>query len=1030
MASTSFPSRAQQIPINRIEQMPNLPSPYEMRDWRQVAIGYDNFVFDLDRTGTYLPLIWLNTSTVNYPEHDSFGLETVVGTPRFHSGEAINVLPALVGASLVGIDKSDQNGYNWVLMAEEYFNRRPEENVYLNLPITSSGDDWWYETMPNVFFYQLYDLYRHPDHPGDFEKQFTTIADRFLGAVEKMGGGTAPWKMPNMNYRAWSFPEMKPLASGVKEPEAAGAIAWLLYNAYTETGEDRYRVGAEWAMEFLNGRTTNPAYEIQLPYGVYAAARMNAELNTSYDIEKMVNWTFNVGPLRSWGSLLGTWGGYDVHGLIGEESFNDYAFMMNGYQQAAALVPMTRYDDRFARAIGKWVLNLANASRLFYPKYLPATNQDSEGWAFEYDPESYIGHEAIRQSQSGQSPYATGDAIAGGWGSTNLVLYGSSHVGMLGGIVDTTDVEGILRLDLRKTDFFGADAYPTYLYYNPHTEDKAVTVELGAGTYDLYDAVSNQFVLKGASGSVQVSIPADQATMLVLAPAGGAVTHEANRTLIEGVVVDYGAGLSAVDTPPHIKALDATSLEVFGGDSVAVYCTAEDKDGDPLSYVWTIEAGDVSGEGAAVTWKLNPAPGSYQIKCTVDDGQGGAQTASLWITVFTNHRPVITDLSVEPPIVDVGGSSLATCEASDEDGDPLTYRWEVDAGTIAGEGPTTSWTGPDSPGYFVIRCIVEDSELASTEDSVGVVAGDLVGYFPFNGNALDESGFGNDAIVEGAVLVSDREGSPSAAYAFDGIDDVVTVPSHPSLDFRDAITVTFWTKPYQLFDREAFLVSHGSWQNRWKISVVPEHRLRWTVKTLSSTKDLDSGTVLKKDSVYSVVVTYDGAAMKIYVDGLPDGEVAFSGRMPATSLDLTVGQMLPGNTEWNFKGEIDDVRVYNRALTAEEIADLVGVATSVEDPSESLLPSSTTLLTNYPNPFFETTTIPFDLAKAGHVTVAVFDVMGRKVCELLSEDATSGRKSIVWDGRDGSGRPVSSGAYLVRLEAGERVMFRQVVRAR
>ncbi len=454
MASTSFPARAQQIPINRIEQMPNLPSPYEMRDWKQVAIGYDDFVFDLERTGTYLPLIWLNTSTVNYPEHDSFGLETVVGTPRLHSAEAINVLPALVGASLVGIDKSDQNGYNWVLKAEEFFNRRPEENVYLNLPITSSGDDWWYETMPNVFFYQLYDLYRYPEHPGDFENQFTTVADRFLEAVERMGGKSAPWTAPNMNYRAFSLSNMKPLLTGVKEPEAAGAIAWLLYNAYTETGDERYRVGAEWAMEFLNGRTTNPAYEIQLPYGVYAAARMNAELNTSYDVEKMVNWTFDVGPLRSWGSLLGTWGGYDVHGLIGEESFNDYAFMMNGYQQAGALVPMTRYDDRFARAIGKWVLNLANASRLFYPKYLPATNQDSEDWAFEYDPESYIGHEAIRQSQSGQSPYATGDAIAGGWGHTNLVLYGSSHVGMLGGIVDTTDVDGILKLDLLRTDFF------------------------------------------------------------------------------------------------------------------------------------------------------------------------------------------------------------------------------------------------------------------------------------------------------------------------------------------------------------------------------------------------------------------------------------------------------------------------------------------------------------------------------------------------------------------------------------------------
>ena len=102
-------------------------------------------------------------------------------------------------------------------------------------------------------------------------------------------------------------------------------------------------------MEFLDARSSNPSYELQLPYGVYAAARMNAELGTTYDIEKMVNWCFNVGPLRNWASLIGTWGGYDIHGLIGEESFNDYTFLMNGFQQAGALIPMTRYDDRFAR---------------------------------------------------------------------------------------------------------------------------------------------------------------------------------------------------------------------------------------------------------------------------------------------------------------------------------------------------------------------------------------------------------------------------------------------------------------------------------------------------------------------------------------------------------------------------------------------------------------------------------------------------------------------------------------------------------
>ena len=73
------PVYSQQIVINRIEQMPNLPSPYEMRDWENVTIGYDSFVFDFNLTGQYLPLIWWRTNTINYP-HISFGLHTVVGT--------------------------------------------------------------------------------------------------------------------------------------------------------------------------------------------------------------------------------------------------------------------------------------------------------------------------------------------------------------------------------------------------------------------------------------------------------------------------------------------------------------------------------------------------------------------------------------------------------------------------------------------------------------------------------------------------------------------------------------------------------------------------------------------------------------------------------------------------------------------------------------------------------------------------------------------------------------------------------------
>ena len=167
-------SSAQQVIVNRIEQMPNQPSPYDMRDWKRVTLGYDSLVFDFDRSGDYLPLISWLTNTINYPDHISFRLHTVVGTTSPNSSEAINVIPAVVGASLAGIDKSIQSGHNWVLYCEEFFNKRPQENVYLNHPVAESGDDWWYATMPNVFFYQLYYLY---PHTGDFDSR-RSVASR------------------------------------------------------------------------------------------------------------------------------------------------------------------------------------------------------------------------------------------------------------------------------------------------------------------------------------------------------------------------------------------------------------------------------------------------------------------------------------------------------------------------------------------------------------------------------------------------------------------------------------------------------------------------------------------------------------------------------------------------------------------------------------------------------------------------------------------------------------------------------------
>ena len=121
---------------------------------------------------------------------------------------------------------------------------------------------------------------------------------------------------------------------------------------------------------------------------------------------------------------------------------------------------------------------------------------------------------------------------------TDLGLYGSSHVGSLGGIVKPTNVDGILQLDLIKTDYFHDTSYPTFLYYNPYGSKKTIVIDVGSEAKDLYDAVSNSFVLKNTRGNTTFIIPPDTACVVVLTPAGGLLTHDGPHTFINRVIVD------------------------------------------------------------------------------------------------------------------------------------------------------------------------------------------------------------------------------------------------------------------------------------------------------------------------------------------------------------------------------------------------------------------------------------------------------------------------------------------------------------
>jgi len=134
------------------------------------------------------------------------------------------------------------------------------------------------------------------------------------------------------------------------------------------------------------------------------------------------------------------------------------------------------------------------------------------------------------------------DAVDLGWPTHDLSLYSGAMTGFLGGRIAKTQVEGILRIDLLAFDTFRDRAWPTFLIYNPHSQDKTICLDVGNRRANIYDAASKRFIARQVRGAAGVVIPADRAIVAVITPADGKVSREGRRLIVDGVVADYSAG--------------------------------------------------------------------------------------------------------------------------------------------------------------------------------------------------------------------------------------------------------------------------------------------------------------------------------------------------------------------------------------------------------------------------------------------------------------------------------------------------------
>jgi len=182
--------------------------------------------------------------------------------------------------------------------------------------------------------------------------------------------------------------------------------------------------------------------------------------------------------------------------------------------------------------------------------------------------------------------------------------------------------------------------------------------------------------------------------------------------------------------------------------------------------------------------------------------------------------------------------------------------------------------------------------------------------------ARDRSGYNNSGTIYGATLVTGKIGM---ARRFDGVDDYVEVPHDPSLNPTSAITVSVWAKIDDLPDTHANMPRKESQyvMHPTKLSATT-YGVRFYVyiagvgwrSAVSKSKNFGSW--------YFFAGTYDGAVIKIFADGVLEGSFSVSGKINTTANQLQFSRDGTLNT-YRFKGIIDEPRIYNRALSQDEI---------------------------------------------------------------------------------------------------------------
>jgi hypothetical protein len=280
------------------------------------------------------------------------------------------------------------------------------------------------------------------------------------------------------------------------------------------------------------------------------------------------------------------------------------------------------------------------------------------------------------------------------------------------------------------------------------------------------------------------------------------------------------------------------------------------------------------------------------------------------------------------------------------------------SGAIITTQPQTSTVTSDASGNYAIDNVspgpytVTASKSGYNDDSVTVTiqAGSmevaniqlskagtipnqgLVAYYPFNGNAHDESGNGNSGNVQGATLTTDRFDNPNCAYYFNGNNNLINCGHGNSLQLNNATTISAWFNSISSSVLGRYIIGKCDYTSpSYEFLIcfdysegVSGYGLKSCIGGLGF-DELGTNFIPDANTWYNVAVTWEyPGSFKLYLNGTLIKNKLSTSLIEPTNQDMIIGCIRPsGEPQMRyFYGKLDDIRIYNRTLTESEIQQL------------------------------------------------------------------------------------------------------------